>query len=99
MHAAEHHLLRSQQVIHAQYQCEQAMLLQQVPSASNHLFKNYRPKHPRCSVRITLYIKITLYSTVGLPAAVVWVRNLVCDIMGITQVEDVENRVLRKMRK
>jgi hypothetical protein len=46
-----------------------------------------------------LYIKITVYSTVGLPAAIVWVRNLVCHIMGITQAEDVENRVLRKMRK
>jgi hypothetical protein len=99
MHAAQHHLLRSQQVIHAQYQHEQAMLPQQVPSASDHLFKNYRQKHPRCSVWITLYIKITVYSTVGLPAAVVWVRNLVCHFMGITQAEDVENSVLRKMRK
>jgi hypothetical protein len=47
-----------------------------------------------------LFIKITVYSTVGLPAAaVVWVRNLVCHIIGITQAEDVENRVLRKKRK
>jgi len=47
-----------------------------------------------------LYIKITVHSTVGfLAAAVVWVRNLVCHIMGITQAEDVENMVLRKKRK
>jgi hypothetical protein len=50
MHATQHHLLRSQHIIHAQYQHEQAMLLQQVPSASHHLFKNYRPKHPKCFV-------------------------------------------------
>jgi hypothetical protein len=50
MHATQHHLLKSQQVIHAQYWHEQAMLLKQVLSASDHLFKNYRQKHPKCSV-------------------------------------------------
>jgi hypothetical protein len=47
-----------------------------------------------------LYIKIRVYSTVGLLAAAVeWLRNLVFHIMGITQAEDVENMVLRKKRK
>jgi hypothetical protein len=34
---------------YSQYQHEQAVLLQHVPSASNHLFKNYRQNYPRCS--------------------------------------------------
>jgi hypothetical protein len=50
MHATQHHLLQSQQAIHAQYRHEQAMLLKQVLFAFDLLFMNYRQKHPKCSV-------------------------------------------------
>jgi hypothetical protein len=41
MHATQHHLLWRQHITHAQFWHEQAMLLKQVPSASDNFFKNY----------------------------------------------------------
>jgi hypothetical protein len=46
MSATQCHLLRLQQVIHAQYKHEQALFLKQVLSASDHLFKYYRQNIP-----------------------------------------------------
>jgi hypothetical protein len=44
MCATQCHLLRLQHITHAQFWHEQAMLLKQVPSASDNFFKNYRQK-------------------------------------------------------
>jgi hypothetical protein len=43
-HATQCHLLWQQHITHAQFWHEQAMLLKQVPSASDNFFKNYKRK-------------------------------------------------------
>jgi hypothetical protein len=43
-HATQCYLLWQQHITHAQFWHEQAMLLKQVPSASDNFFKNYRQK-------------------------------------------------------
>jgi hypothetical protein len=50
--ARQHHLLRPRQITHARYRHELAILLKQVPSASDYSFKNYRQKRPWRSVWI-----------------------------------------------